>query len=143
MNKVICSSLLAAALAATSLTVACNGKVVQCNKLIDKLNSSQSVLKDGQGKLEGKDKAKEMGAFAGQLDQVKKDVTIVDVADAKLKGLQGDYVASLDKMAGGARTIEKAGDDATAAASGTKDLLAAVDDNSKVTDNINAYCTSP
>ena len=143
MNKTVKHLLTASVLGAGVFVLACNSKIAECNKLIEKANAAMTTANNAQKKIDGKDDGKEMGDMATQLDAAKADIQSVQLTDATLKGYQAQYVSTLDKMSTAAKAMQAAGDkqDIAGMTAGLKDLQSAADDNSKLVDNINKYCT--
>lgn len=144
MNNIIRSVLVASVTAVVLVgTFGCNNKVAQCNKLIDKVNVSTAKMDESAKKLDGNDDAKDLVELGKSLDTGKKEIESVEISDAKLKGLQGQFVTSIDNMAVSAKAmsagIEK--NDATAVKAAAAKLEASGKENSKLTDDINKYCT--
>ena len=124
-------------------TGACNGKVAQCNKLIETVNASMTKMDESSKKLDGKDDAKDLVELGKSLDTAKKDVEGIEITDAKLKGMQGQFVKSIDNMAVSTKAMSAAAEknDATAIKAAMTKLETSGNENSKLTDDINKYCT--
>jgi predicted nucleic acid-binding Zn-ribbon protein len=143
--KIIVRSILVASVTAVVLvgTFGCNNKVAQCNKLIDKVNASMTKMDESAKKLDGNDDAKDLVELGKSLDTAKKEIDGIEISDAKLKGMQGQFVKSVDNMAASAKAmsagIEKS--DVAAVKAASAQLEASGKENSKLTDDINKYCT--
>jgi hypothetical protein len=125
-------------------TSACgNGKVAQCNKLIDKLNASMTKMDESSKKLDGKDDAQDLVELGKSLDTAKKEVEGIEISDAKLKGMQGQFVKSIDNMAAATKEMSAAAtkNDAPAIKAAMTKLEASGNENSKLTSDINKYCS--
>ncbi len=90
-------------------TTACDGKIPQCNRLIEVINAQQPNISNAKT-----EDAAAMKALATKLDEVVKKVGAVDVKEEKLVKYRDDYVALIGDFAKTAR--------GTAAAMETKDL---------------------
>jgi hypothetical protein len=143
MKKIVRHSVTLALATVATFVLACNNKIAECNKLIEKANAAMTTANNAQKKLDGKDDGKEMGDMATQLDAAKTDIQGVQLTDTTLKGFQTQYVSTLDRMSTAAKSMQAAGDkqDLAGMSAGLKDLQSAADDNSKLVDNINKYCT--
>jgi hypothetical protein len=143
MNKIVRHALVVGIVGAGAFVLACNNKIAECNKLIEKANSAMTTANNAQKKIDGKDDGKEMGDMAKELDTAKADIQSVQLTDTTLKGFQTQYVSTLDRMSTAAKSMQAAGDkqDVAGMTAGLKDLQSAADDNSKLVDNINKYCT--
>lgn len=133
----------AAAISVCGVLAACGlNKIAQCNKLIEKVNTAQTTAVDGIKKLDGKDDSKDLADLATSFDTMKTAIVGVDLNDDKLKGLQKDYAAAIDKTSAAARAQKAALDksDAAGAAAANTDLQAGIAAQSKVIDGINGYC---
>lgn len=143
--KIIVRSVVVASITAVVVvgTFGCNNKVAQCNKLIEKVNASMSKMDESAKKLDGKDDAKDLVELGKSLDTAKTEVEGIEISDAKLKGMQAQFVKSVDNMAASTKAmsagIEKSDEAAVKAASAK--LEASGNENSKLTDDINKYCT--
>ena len=144
MNSLARSVAVASITAAFILgTFGCNNKVAQCNKLIEKVNASMTKMDESAKKLDGKDDAKDLVELGAALETAKKEVEAIELSDAKLKGMQGQFVKSVDAMAVATKAmsagVEKS--DAPAIKAAMTKLEASGNENSKLTDDINKYCT--
>jgi hypothetical protein len=115
----------------------CRTKTDQCNAFIEQANAAEKTIET----VEGFGNAEKLQADAAKIDGHARGVESVKLDDARLKELQGKYVANLGLYSKNLR--------ATAAASGDGAKLEALEkedeqiqrDGSKLIDDINVYCT--
>jgi hypothetical protein len=141
MNKIARHALVVGLVGTGIFVLACNNKIAECNKLIEKANAAMTTANNT--KIDGKDDSKDLADTAKALDTAKTDIQSVQLSDDKLKGFQSQYAASLDKMSTAVKSMQAASDkqDVSGMTSGLKDWQSAVDDNNKLVDNINKYCS--
>jgi hypothetical protein len=144
MSKTIKHLLVVAAALSGLFVLACNSKIAECNKLIEKINASQPDMSKFANI--GSDPSKigaQLNDLAATCDKMKTDIQGVTLSDATLKGYQTQYLSDLDKMSTATKAEAAAfgKQDMNGMQAASKDVSAAADDTSKLTDNINKYCT--
>lgn len=138
------------AVLATSSLVACGkSKIDQCNAFIEQANASQTTISSLN--LETDDPTK-LEAAAVKIEGDAKKVDAVELKDEKLAGFKTSYVKNLNSLAKTARDLggvqKDAKDPAKADAVEAKVKTVVADaeklekDESKLVDDINAYCSA-
>jgi hypothetical protein len=125
-----------------ALALGCNGRIAECNKLIERANATMTSADEAQKKMQGKEDKQALVQMSMQLDKAKTDIQGVSLTDTTLVHFRDQYAASLDHMSAAAKSMEDAvdKDDAQGASSAIKDMQTAADDNAKVVDGLNKYC---
>jgi hypothetical protein len=135
--------------AAASLVACGKSKVDQCNAFIEQANASQTTI--AALNFESED-PKALETAAAKVEADAKKVEAVELKDEKLAGFKTNYVKNLNALAKTARDLggiqKDAKDPAKAAAVEAKVKTVVADaeklekDESKLVDEINAYCSA-
>jgi len=124
-------------LAFLASSTGCDGKIAQCNRLIDVINKEQKPLKSKTG-----NDPKHLKELATTLASVSKKVRAVQLKDAKLKSFRDEYAKMAEDLASAAKataTAFESNDPKKAAAAASK-MTKFGPRESKLVDNINNYC---
>lgn len=128
-----------AALLTVGLTAAtgCDGKISQCNRLIEVINAEQNTIRNAKT-----DDANAMKELADKLDGVVKKVEGVEVKDEKLVKFRGDYIGLISDFAKTARNTAGAMEskDLNKLQEAQKELKKIGPRESNLVNDINSYC---
>ncbi|MCA9625423.1 MAG: hypothetical protein KC731_40655 [Myxococcales bacterium] len=132
------TSLLALGTTAIMGLAGCDGKISQCNRLIEEINKEQGPLKEASGS----DPAA-LNKLADTLDGVATKVEAVELKDEKLVGFRNDYAKMAKDLASASRDTATAleSNDPTKAAEAAKTMSSFGSRESDLVDNINKYCS--
>jgi hypothetical protein len=116
----------------------CDGRISQCNRVIEVINAEQEPLKDASGS-----DAPALRSLASLLDNVASKVSSVRVEDDKLIKFRNDYATMAKDLANAARETASAllSDDSSKAAEAAKNMSSFGSRESELVDNINQYCS--
>lgn len=116
------------------------GRVAQCNRLIEVINEEQEPIK--QMKSAGHD-AKAFKKLGDVLDGVAKRVGEVPISDTKLKGLQAEYVTMARGLADASReaAVALGGTDMKVTTEAIKKMQTFSPRESEIVDDMNKYCS--
>jgi major membrane immunogen (membrane-anchored lipoprotein) len=129
---------LAIGLTAAGGLTACDGKIAQCNRLIEVINKEQGPLKSASGS----DPAA-LKKLAETLDNVAKKVSAVEVKDEKLVKFRDDYASMAKDLSKASRDTAGAleSNDPKKATEAAKAMSGFGPRESALVDNINKYCS--
>jgi hypothetical protein len=132
----VTAALMGAALIAFGL--GCDGKINQCNRLIDVINKEQGPLKN----LKGND-PEELKKLAETLDGVGSKVKAVELNDDKLVAFRDDYAKMAEDLAATSRETAEAlaSNDPKKAGEAAKKMNSFTPRETELVDNINKYCS--
>lgn len=132
------SALLALGVTGVMGLTGCDGKISQCNRLIEVINKEQGPLKEASGS----DPAA-LKKLADTLDDVAKKVEAVELKDEKLVGFRDEYAKMAKDLSKASRDTATAleGKDPTKAAEAAKNMSSFGSRESDLVDNINKYCS--
>lgn len=118
--------------------VGCDGKISQCNRLIEVINKEQGPLKDASGS----DPAA-LKKLAETLENVATKVEAVELKDEKLVSFRDDYAKMARDLAKASNETAEAldGKDPTKAQEAAKTMSSFGSRESDLVDNINKYCS--
>jgi uncharacterized lipoprotein YehR (DUF1307 family) len=134
-----------AALVCAASVVGCGqSKTTQCNRLIEKVNATTASIAASLNKVQQTDDAVQLDQMAELLDKTKQEVVALELEDAKLKGLAGQYGTMLDGIAKSARSMAKAkrDTDSEAFATAEKSFESVGDEETRIVDALNTYCNA-
>ena len=116
----------------------CDGKINQCNRLIEVINKEQAPLKN----LKGND-PEELKKLAETLDGVAGKVKSVELEDEKLVGFRDDYAKMAEDLAATSRETAEAlaSNDPKKAGEAAKKMNGFTPRETELVDNINKYCS--
>ncbi|GAB4144444.1 MAG: hypothetical protein Fur0046_21840 [Cyanobacteria bacterium J069] len=126
---------------ATLLTSCSEGKLTQCNRLSQEVNSTvadvQSIVRANS---QPNDKA--FLAVAERFEQGKTAVTAVNLSDPQLNAYKDRLLTMYDQIATTARqvSVELQQENFEAARAAHQDFLAAANQESPLVDEVNTYC---
>jgi hypothetical protein len=118
--------------------VGCDGKISQCNRLIEVINKEQGPLKESSGS----DPAA-LKKLADTLDNVATKVEAVELKDEKLVGFRNDYAKMAKDLGKASRDTATAleGNDPKKAADAAKNMSSFGSRESDLVAEINKYCS--
>lgn len=118
--------------------LSCDGKIAQCNRLIEVINKEQGPLK----KATGNDPAA-LKKLADTLDNVAKKVEAVELKDEKLLSFRNEYSQMAKDLGKASRDTATAveSNDPKKAQDAAKNMSSFGDRESDLVDNINKYCS--
>lgn len=116
----------------------CDGKIPQCNRLIEVINKEQAPLKN----LKGND-PDELKKLAETLDGVAGKVKAVELKDEKLIGFRDEYGKMAEDLAATSRETAEAltSNDPKKATEAAKKMNSFTPRETELVDNINKYCS--
>ena len=122
------------------LGMGCDGKIPQCNRLIEVINNEQKPLKNLKG-----ENPEELKKLAETLDGVAGKVKAVELEDEKLVGFRDEYAKMAEDLAGTSRETAEAlaSNDPKKAAEAAKKMNSFTPRETELVDEINKYCGGP
>jgi hypothetical protein len=132
MGRLIARGACIAAIAGGLALIACNSKVAECNKLIEKINGAVTNMEKASKTKPSKENSKEMGEMAKVAETGKKDIESVALTDEKLKGYQKDFAGKMQAAA------DK--DDMPGMTAALNEINALEKEESTLVTNANNYC---
>ena len=128
----------AAGLMATGGLTACDGKISQCNRLIEVINKEQGPLKSASGS-----DPEALKKLAETLDNVSSKVKAVELKDEQLVKFRDDYATMAGDLAKASRDTAGAleSNDPKKAADAAKNMSSFGPRESQLVDSINKYCS--
>jgi hypothetical protein len=120
------------------LGTGCDGKIPQCNRLIEVINKEQAPLKN----LKGHD-PDELKKLAETLDGVASKVKGVELKDEKLVGFRDDYGKMAEDLAATSRETAEAlaSNDPKKAGEAAKKMNSFTPRETELVEEINKYCS--
>jgi regulator of extracellular matrix RemA (YlzA/DUF370 family) len=129
---------LALGVTAAGALTGCDGKIAQCNRLIDVINTEQAPLKNAMG-----DDPSTLKKLAETLEGVAKKVRAVQIKDPKLIAFRDEYAKMAEELATAARETAAAyeGNDEQRVAESGKKMKSFEPREKKLVSDINGYCS--